>query len=69
MLKTKESADIFVVGIHFVTMLKKNTKNSLMNLYDKILQRKRAFIENVNNELKNRACRIQPACKETVTQN
>ena len=69
MLKAKESANIFVVDIHFVTMIKKNTKNSLMNLYDKILQRKRAFIENVNNELKNRACRIQPACKEIVTQN
>ena len=33
-------------------------KNSLMNLYDKILLRKRAVIETVNDELKN-ICQIE----------
>ena len=33
-------------------------KNSLMNLYDKILLRKRAIVETVNNELKN-VCNIE----------
>ena len=35
-----------------VTKIKKNMKNSLMNLYDKILLIKRAVIETVNDELK-----------------
>lgn len=33
-------------------------KNSLMNLYDKILLRKRSLIETVNDELKN-VCQIE----------
>ena len=33
-------------------------KNSLMNLYDKILLRKRALVETVNDELKN-VCHIE----------
>ena len=33
-------------------------KNSLMNLYDKIMLRKRAVIETVNDELKN-VCHIE----------
>ncbi len=33
-------------------------KNQLMNLYDKVLLRKRALIENVNDELKN-ICNIE----------
>ena len=36
-----------------MTRLKKNMKNSLMNLHDKILLRRRVFIETVNDELKN----------------
>ena len=33
-------------------------KNSLMNIYDKILPRKRALIETVNDQLKN-VCNIE----------
>ena len=33
-------------------------KNSLMNLYDKVLLRKRSIIETVNDELKN-ICQIE----------
>ena len=33
-------------------------KNSLMNLYDKLLLRKRSIIETVNDELKN-ICQIE----------
>lgn len=39
--------------LHLITKLRKNRKNSLMNLYDKILLRKRTLIETVNDELKN----------------
>lgn len=40
-------------GIHLVTTLKKNMKNRLMPVLDKILLRKRSIIETVNDQLKN----------------
>ena len=49
---------LFVDDIHLVTKLKRNMKNSLMNLYDKILLRKSSVIETVNDELKN-ICQIE----------
>ena len=39
--------------IQLVTKVKNNMKNSLMSIADKILLRKRALIETVNDELKN----------------
>lgn len=45
--------DLFLDGIQLVTKLKSNMKNSLMSIADKILLRKRALIESVNDELKN----------------
>ena len=44
---------LFIDYIHLVNKLKKNMRNSLMNLHDKIMLRKRALIETVNDELKN----------------
>ena len=44
---------LFVDGVHLITKIKKNMKNSLMLLQDKIALRKRALIETVNDELKN----------------
>ena len=49
---------LFVDDIHLVTKIKKNMKNSLMNLYDKIVLRKRVIVETVNEELKN-TCNIE----------
>jgi hypothetical protein len=49
---------LFVDDIHLVTKIKKNMKNSLMNLYDKLMLRKRSVIETVNDELKN-VCQIE----------
>lgn len=49
---------IFVDGIHLITKIKKNMKNTLMNIYDKLLLRKRAVIESVNDILKNQ-CQIE----------
>ena len=49
---------LFIDDIHLVTKIKKNMKNSLMNIYDKICLRKRAVIETVNDELKN-ICQIE----------
>lgn len=40
-------------GLQLITRIKKNMKNKLMPLIDKILLRKRAIIESVNDQLKN----------------
>lgn len=40
-------------GIHLITKIKKNMKNKLMPIMDKVLLRKRAIIESVNDQLKN----------------
>lgn len=49
---------LFIDDIHLVTRIKKNMKNSLMSLHDKLMLRKRSVIETVNDELKN-VCQIE----------
>jgi Transposase DDE domain len=49
---------LFQNGVHLITKVKKNMKNHLMELKDKILLRKRAIIETVNDELKN-ICQLE----------
>lgn len=49
---------LFVDGIHLVTKIRKNMKNTLMHIYDKLILRKRAVIESVNDILKN-VCQIE----------
>ena len=49
---------LFERNITLVTKLKKNMKNKLMSLSDKVLIRKRAVIESVNDFLKN-ICQIE----------
>jgi hypothetical protein len=39
--------------VQLVTGIKKNMKNKVVNLYDKLMLRKRAIIETVNDQLKN----------------
>lgn len=43
---------LYEKGLQIVTRLKKNMKNKLMSLVDKILLRSRGVIESVNNKLK-----------------
>ena len=43
---------LFVDGIQLITKLKSNMKGALMSVSDKLLLRKRAIIETVNDELK-----------------
>lgn len=50
--------NLFIEGIHLITKIRKNMKNSLMHINDKILLKKRALIECVNDELKN-ICQIE----------
>ena len=49
---------LFKRGIQMITKLKKNMANKLMPLMDKLLLRKRAIIETINDELKN-MCQIE----------
>ena len=44
---------LFVDGIRLITKLKSNMKGALMSMSDRLLTRKRAIIETVNDELKN----------------
>jgi Transposase DDE domain len=49
---------LFVDGIHLITNIRNNMKNSLMDMCDKINLRKRSVIETVNDELKN-MCQVE----------
>jgi hypothetical protein len=49
---------LFIDGIHLITGIKRNMKNSLMSISDRILLRKRSIIETINDELKN-ICQIE----------
>jgi hypothetical protein len=49
---------LFIDGIHLVTGIRNNMKNSLMTMHDKIMLRKRSVIETVNDELKN-MCQVE----------
>ena len=44
---------LFEQGLHLMTRLRKNMKNHLMHLSDKLLLRKRAIIESIIDQLKN----------------
>lgn len=57
-LSKKLFEKLFVDGIQLITKIKKNMKNSIMSVSDKILLRKRAVIETINDELKN-MCQIE----------
>lgn len=45
--------NLFMNGIQLITKVKNNMRSSLMSIADKIILRKRALIETVNDELKN----------------
>lgn len=44
---------LFMNGIQLITKVKNNMRNSLLSVSDKIMLRKRALVESVNDELKN----------------
>jgi len=44
---------LWEMGVQLVTKIKKNMKNKLLPMFDKILLRKRALSETVNDQLKN----------------
>ena len=44
---------LFAQGLELLTKIRKNMKNRLMRWWDKVLLRKRALIETINDQLKN----------------
>jgi len=52
-------------NIHLITKLKKNMKNKLVNFSEKLLLRRRAVIESVNDFLKN-ICQIEHSRHRSV---
>ncbi len=65
-LSKKLSDILFSNGIQLITKLKKNMKNKLMLMEDKILLRKRAIIESINDHLKN-ICQIEHSRHRSFT--
>jgi len=57
--------NLFSKGIQLITKLKKNMKNKLISLTDKLMLRKRAIIESVNDHLKN-ICQIEHSRHRSV---
>ena len=57
---------LFVDGIQLVTKLKSNMKGQIMSISDRVLLRKRALIETINDELKNMA-QIEHSRHRSVT--
>jgi len=45
--------ELWEEGVQLITMLRKNMKNQLVVLQDKLLSRKRSIIETINDQLKN----------------
>lgn len=50
--------ELFEKGVKLITQIRKNMKNKLMELEEKLLLRKRSLIETVNDQLKN-VCQIE----------
>jgi len=44
---------LFASGVQIVTKIRKNMKNKLMPIFDKLMLRKRAIIETIYDQLKN----------------
>jgi DDE family transposase len=58
-------ADLFAQGVQLITKLRKDMKNKLMPLFDKLLLRTRSLIETVNDQLKN-ICQIEHSRHRSV---
>lgn len=57
-ISSKLKEELLSKGIELITKVKKNMKEKFLPILDKILLRKRAVIESVNDELKN-TCQIE----------
>lgn len=58
--------NLFFNGIQLITGIRTNMKNQLMNMYDKIMLRKRSVIETINDVLKN-TCQVEHSRHRSFT--
>jgi transposase len=65
-ISQKLFAELIGRGLQLVTKIKRNMKNRLLPLLDKLLVRKRAIIETINDQLKN-ICQIEHSRHRSVT--
>ncbi len=54
-------------GLHLITKVRKNMRERVISLHDKLLLRKRAIIESVNDQLKNQSRLSIPAIAARAT--
>jgi hypothetical protein len=52
-ISQKRFETLFAQDVQLITKIKTNMRNKLMPIFDKIMTRKRAIIESVNDQLKN----------------
>ena len=52
-ISSKLFEELLTQNLQLITKIRNNMKNKLMDIYDKILLRKRAIIETINDQLKN----------------
>jgi hypothetical protein len=52
-ISKKLTANLLERGVHLITGIKKNMKNKLLPIMDKVLLRKRVIIETIIDQLKN----------------
>ena len=57
---------LFYSGVQLITKIRRNMKNKLMSVYDKLMLRKRSVIECVNDSLKN-ICQIEHSRHRSVS--
>ena len=57
-LSQSKFTELYEKGIQLITKIRKNMKNKLMPMMDKLLLKKRGLIESVNNQLKS-GCQIE----------
>jgi hypothetical protein len=58
LVKQSVFEQLFHSGVQLITKIKRNMKNKLMSVFDKLMLRKRSVVECVNDALKN-ICQIQ----------
>jgi len=65
-ISQKLFAELIGRGLQLITKIKRNMKNRLLAMLDKLLVRKRASIETINDQLKN-ICQIEHSRHRSVT--
>lgn len=66
LVKQSVFEQLFHSGVQLITKIKRNMKNKLMSIFDKIMLRKRSVVECVNDALKN-ICQIEHSRHRSIS--